>query len=402
MAKTAGFSPGRVNTLKGEHIMALKGIPAHWESETKIAVIRDALTAVPHNGTDCTECKRAARSLYDLVGIEPLVFKTKVGGQMVALPKGKERWSRFLNLVREVHAYIDAGDFTSSEPVVVPFVPEPNCGPCANGLCGDCGNCDCCPAPITPAAISAAHKRFLSEVRRLRTFASDRDIDHISYRPIKDGARMISAGIPVEACIHAMTLHWEDADRRQAGIKSYDPMTDFPGGLHAYLDALVKAGVLIFLYGPAGMGKSYWCEELADRLGVPFGFTPMTEGALPSWLLGKVDLEGFKSTKLLDIWVNGGVYLLDEIDAADPNMLMVLNNPLANDTLENPVDQRTYLKSKKCIIVAAANTLGTGADSDYTARNQLDFSTLDRFRMGRAFVGYNADVEESILLQNAA
>jgi hypothetical protein len=48
--------------------MALKGNPEVWETGTKIAVIRDALQGHPHTGTDCRECKRAARSLYDSVG----------------------------------------------------------------------------------------------------------------------------------------------------------------------------------------------------------------------------------------------------------------------------------------------------------------------------------------------
>lgn len=365
--------------------MPLKGIPTTWEAGSRIAVIRDTLQDVAHTGTDCSECKRAGRAMYDQLGTAPLIYRNKVNGVMTPLPKGRERWRRFENEIREVHAYIAAGDFSSDEPKPV-VVAEPT--PVVK--------------PQTNTSLSAEHRRFLAEVRRLRTFAEEREIDHISYRPVKDGARMITAGIPVEACIHAMTLHWEDADRRQAGIRSYDPAVDFPGGLHAYLDTLVKAGVLIFLYGPAGMGKSYWCEQLAERMDVPFAFTPMTEGAMPSWLLGKVDMEGFKGTKLLDIWVNGGVYLFDEIDAADPNMLMVLNNPLANDTLDNPVDQKSYVRSPKCIIIAAANTLGTGADANYTARNQLDFSTLDRFRMGRALVGYNAAVEEQILMAHAA
>src|SRR4051812_15019414 len=162
-----------------ENTMALKGIPAQWETATKIAVIRDALQSHPHTGTDCRECKRAARSMYDRVGIEPLVFKSKVDGRMVELPKGKERWARFMNLIREVHAYIAAGDFTSealppvvSEPVIVS-------------------------EPVKPVktSLSADAEYLLSELRRLRDFANEREIDHVSYRPVKDGAAMLKAGL---------------------------------------------------------------------------------------------------------------------------------------------------------------------------------------------------------------
>lgn len=377
--------------------MPLNGNPAEWTGSTRQVVIRDALNAqtnvadhtggtAPDGKSKCSVCRAAARRLYDSVGTAPLIYKS-AGREM---PQGKARWDRFSANVREVHAHLI--DWEAQPTPAAPTIPYVDPTPVVEPT----------PTPVpTGERVTSEHRRFLAEVRRIRKFAEEREIDHISYRPVKDGAKMISAGIPVEACLHAMTIQWEDADRRQAGIAPYDPATDFPGGLHAYLDALVSAGVMIYLYGPAGMGKSYWCEELASRMNVDFSFTPMTEGALPSWLLGKVDLEGFKATKFLNIWVNGGVYLFDEMPAADPNMLMVMNGPLANDLLENPVDQTSYRKSPKCVIIGAGNTLGTGPDAQYTGTNQLDFSTLDRFRMGRAFVGYDADVEELVLVQNA-
>jgi cobaltochelatase CobS len=171
----------------------------------------------------------------------------------------------------------------------------------------------------------------------------------------------------------------------QAGVEAYDPARDFTGGLDAYLDALASARVLIMLTGPAGMGKSYWAKSLADRLGLDFGSLPMTEGATPSWILGAQRLNGFGESKFLQVWRDGGVFLLDEMDAADPNMLLVANDALANDVLHNPVNGESYERHQDTILVAATNTLGTGADASYTGRNQLDFSTLDRWRMGRTF-----------------
>jgi hypothetical protein len=373
--------------------MPLVGNPADWSATTKQGAVRDAFNGSllhPHVAKACGVCDGVWRELVPSLGVAPLVFRSRVDGQMVDLPRGKERSRRLRNYVYEVAAHAaDIDGWTAgepSEPIVADPEPEP--------------------VPETrkaPAALSEAHTRFLAEVRRLRDFAKDREIDHISYRPVKDGARMISAGIPVEACLHAMTMHWDDADRRQAGIQPYDPATDFPGGVAAYMDALVQARVLMYLYGPAGMGKSYWAQTLADRMfgsDERFGFTPMTEGATVSWLLGRVDAQGFKPTKLLDVWENGGVYLFDEADAADPNMLLVMNGPLANDRLDNPVDQRTYRKHDDTILVFAGNTDGTGADAQYNARNPFDFSTFDRIRMGRVYVAYDADVEMAVMLAN--
>jgi hypothetical protein len=41
------------------------------------------------------------------------------------------------------------------------------------------------------------------------------------------------------------------------------------------------------------------------------------------------------------------------------------------------------MKPSYFVCIAAANTFGTGADRQYVGRNQLDESTLDRFRIGQ-------------------
>src|SRR5262249_15667772 len=94
----------------------------------------------------------------------------------------------------------------------------------------------------------------------------------------------------------------------------------------------------------------------------------------------------------------GGVFLFDEIDAADSNTLLVINSALANGTMcvpnrpQNPV----AVKHPDFVCMAAANTHGTGASRQYVGRNQLDESTLDRFRIGQVEVDYNADLEKAL------
>jgi len=374
--------------------MPLSGDFQSWAVTHKQGAYRDmfatlGLTHAPHSRRDCASCEAVADALRPRMGERPIVFRTKRDGVWVDVaPDIADQ--RLVRFAYEVHAYIceSLGGTVTETPSAAPVAaPKPKPAPAA---------------PKPSGGLSAAQTRFLAEVRRLRAFATDRDIDHISYRPVKDGMRMIAAGISVEGCVHAMTMHWDDADRRQAGIRAYDPMTDHPGGMDAYLDCLVRARVAIYLYGPAGMGKSYWAEQLAELRGVDFGFTPMTEGATVSWLLGRVDAQGFKPTKLLKIWRDGGVYLFDEADAADPNMLLVMNGPLANERLDNPVDQETYMKSSETILIFAGNTDGTGADRQYNARNPFDFSTFDRLRMGRAHIRYDERVEDAVALANAS
>ena len=98
----------------------------------------------------------------------------------------------------------------------------------------------------------------------------------------------------------------------------------------------------------------------------------------------------FLSTQFLDAYENGGVFLFDEIDAADPNVLLVINSALANGHLSVPSrhEKPTAARHPDFICIAAANTFGHGADRQYVGRNQLDESTLDRFRIGTVPMDY--------------
>src|SRR5206468_9520328 len=86
------------------------------------------------------------------------------------------------------------------------------------------------------------------------------------------------------------------------------------------------------------------------------------------------------------------VYLLDEIDAADANVMVAINAGLANGVLVTP-DGTVHKRHEKCVIVAAANTWGRGGDLMYVGRNQLDASTLDRFVLATIHVTYDDALE---------
>src|SRR5439155_19435598 len=77
----------------------------------------------------------------------------------------------------------------------------------------------------------------------------------------------------------------------------------------------------------------------------------------------------------------------------------VINQALANGHL--PVPNRvTNPQAKRhpdFVLIAAANTFGNGANRMYVGRNQLDESTLDRFRIGQVVMNYDQELEKSIL-----
>jgi cobaltochelatase CobS len=160
----------------------------------------------------------------------------------------------------------------------------------------------------------------------------------------------------------------------------------------------------IFLPGPAGCGKSHLAEQVAEALGLRFGFISCSAGMSESQLLGRMVPAGeqgqfeFQTTMFLECYEKGGVFLLDEVDAADSNVLLVINAALANGHLSVPSRHGKPVAKRHpdFVCIAAANTYGRGADRQYVGRNQLDESTLDRFRVGTVPMDYDEGLERQL------
>ena len=151
---------------------------------------------------------------------------------------------------------------------------------------------------------------------------------------------------------------------------------------------LVASGVNVLLVGPAGCGKTTLAHMVAKALKRKFGMLSCTSGAseaqLTGWLLpiGKGSTFSYVASEFVRLYEEGNaVFLFDEFDAADPNMLLVINSALANGSLHVPQRHEEPLveRGEKMAMIAAANTYGSGADMIYAGRNQLDAATLDRF-----------------------
>jgi cobaltochelatase CobS len=143
---------------------------------------------------------------------------------------------------------------------------------------------------------------------------------------------------------------------------------------------LIKNKINAMLVGPAGSGKSKAAEIVASRLNLPFYCQSVCAQTSKSELLGYNDANGnYVKTHFRQAFEFGGLFLLDEIDAGNPNVLSVLNSALANELCAFP--DAMVKKNENFVCIAAANTFGNGADRQYVGRNQLDAATLDRFGM---------------------
>lgn len=169
---------------------------------------------------------------------------------------------------------------------------------------------------------------------------------------------------------------------------------------HQMFDTLVRAADTrdaygnrknIFLKGPMGSGKSTAGKRLSELLELPFGYIGQTN--MPHIVVGSqhpINHE-YRHTAFTTAFINGGVIMFEEMDAWNPNASLVLNPPLANGwlTLE---DGSRHERHPDCIIIACANTWGTGATADYVGRNKLDAAFLDRFAF-KIMWGYDETLE---------
>lgn len=140
----------------------------------------------------------------------------------------------------------------------------------------------------------------------------------------------------------------------------------------------VDAGLSPWLTGSAGVGKSHMAEQIADALGLDFSAESFCSQSSKSDIRGYKDGHGlYHSVDFRNRFEQGGVYLLDEIDSANPNILLTLNSALSNGWMAFPDGK--VKKHDKFVAIASANTYGNGATSEYVGRQVIDGSTVDRF-----------------------
>lgn len=253
---------------------------------------------------------------------------------------------------------------------------------------------------------------------RAREFVITREIggefmDFVSTRAITDGAKAIAHGVRVEEVIAAVVKTWPEDSKEQFKQHTrewkqpervinpvhYPDERALPNA-HQYLGYVLRlsdARIPIFLVGPSGCGKSFLAKDLSEALEMEYGELPLTAGATPSWLAGAETISGYKSRPFVEIYGKGGVFCFEEMDAADPNMLLLVNNALANEAFTNPVTGKEIPKHPDFIPVATANTWGLGANRQYVGRERLDAATLDRWRVGRVEMDYDGSIEQAIV-----
>lgn len=158
----------------------------------------------------------------------------------------------------------------------------------------------------------------------------------------------------------------------------------------------IENNIPVYLAGDAGTGKNYTLEQISWELGLEFYFTNSVQQEYK--LTGFIDAGGmYHETEFYKAFKNGGIFFLDEMDASIPEVLVLLNAAIANRYFEFPTGRIKAHKNFR--VVAAGNTVGSGADDMYTGRLVLDQATLDRFAI--IDFDYDRNIELHIAKGNA-
>lgn len=137
----------------------------------------------------------------------------------------------------------------------------------------------------------------------------------------------------------------------------------------------INRGSWVYLYGPTGSGKNVLAEQVAKALGLDFHYQAHTLDRFE--LTGFIDASGcYQPTEFFKAYTEGGLFMLDELDASDENALVTLNSA-CNGYFAFPCGTVKAHPNFRCI--AAGNTCGRGGTDDYTARRTMDVSSLGRF-----------------------
>ncbi|WP_288927226.1 AAA family ATPase [uncultured Maritimibacter sp.] len=200
---------------------------------------------------------------------------------------------------------------------------------------------------------------------------------------------------PVLETIGKPALRVVDPDGAALGV-------DLPPMRHEMTDTLLAAVAArgadgfrlnAWITGPAGSGKTTGARLVAEALGLEFGF----HGAMTMAheLTGFVDAGGtYHETVFVRLFRDGGLCLLDEVDAGSSEALLALNAALANGTMSLPNGEIIH-RHADFACVGAANTWGMGATADYIGRARIDAAFLDRFG-ARIHWDYDATLETAM------
>lgn len=222
----------------------------------------------------------------------------------------------------------------------------------------------------------------------------------------KGKKRLDTSSIGVKKKVSEVSQSQEDEEQQweEIEIEEKEEETEEEDAKHEEYETIktcVQNFLPIYLVGPAGSGKNFTLEQIAKELDIVFYFTNSVQQEYQ--LTGFVDAGGnyhdtqfYRACKQASEGVET-MFFLDEMDASIPEVLVKLNMAIAQGYFEFPNGEVLDF-GEKIHWVAAGNTVGSGADENYTGRMVLDQASLDRFVIIE--FNYSENIEKKITKGN--
>jgi DNA replication protein DnaC len=184
----------------------------------------------------------------------------------------------------------------------------------------------------------------------------------------------------------------------------------------------------VYLYGPAGTGKTYIAKEVAKAVGYKTITINCNQFTAPLEIIGGQTIDGYQEGKLIQAWGNldlginprtnqpyeGALLLIDELPKLDPNTAGVMNDALSAvkdpDEVSNgkviPKNifngRNEAIALKNFFAIGTGNTLLLRPDPNYTANFAQDASLQDRFAGStyRVFYDYEMEYEKVLTIRD--
>ncbi|MBR3526067.1 MAG: AAA family ATPase, partial [Lachnospiraceae bacterium] len=168
---------------------------------------------------------------------------------------------------------------------------------------------------------------------------------------------------------------------------------------HAMFDDVITAvmeNVNPYLIGPSGCGKTFMVKQVGELLGLDCTDIGYINEEYD--ILGYVTAGGtYNESNFYRLYKYGGIVFCDELDNGNSKATVKLNSFLTNQKnsyYHFPGGERVE-RHPNFRVIAAGNTDGSGADTNYSTREKIEESVLQR--MIPIYMDYDNRVEEQIL-----
>lgn len=161
------------------------------------------------------------------------------------------------------------------------------------------------------------------------------------------------------------------------------------------------------LYGETGVGKTYPIMQVCARLNRECFRVNLSKRSNEDNLIGGFRLENgstfYEKGPVVLAMERGGVLLLDELDAADPEEVLCLQSVLEGNGYYIKAINEQIIPKEGFTIIATANTKGLGDDTGkYIGTNILNEAFLERFITLFTVHYPSLQTEEAILKSHAS